>query len=609
MNTGPFSYTLGSTSMSSAGYNGSNRSNGNAAAAGGKGAGGTKPSGPSPLACLTCRQKHLKCDGQQPVCGRCMSNQLICEYTPSRRGYKGPSKKRRADPPPPTDPMQMMADPRLFALDSSNPEIPSSWNIPSNSVGPTIPAAQTTPPEMGQTPRPSGIQPEAVTARSPLTPDSSSVVSSDGYLVDVYYSNFHAAHPILPPLHKLYRYCPPHYLEQVIKFVGAHFTTAASPETYRPSVVAEVVDQPPSPEKVQALLLLTIVLHSRNEREEAGSILAQAMDLAYEIGLHRRSFAETVGESDPMREESLRRTWWELFVIEGMLTALGVRSVFTANTIPLEVPLPCEERTYQDGVLFPLASPPTIAQFDDRVFADEDIDFSSFSYRIEAVRILGRVVSLSEMVTGQQELVESVDARIVSWFHHLPESKMELMLADGTVDEMMFQAKMVVNGASIYLHFPRSDLLSSPAVAAEVICGHSGLCLMPAFSHHSHAMKAVKAASEISNLAAIRMPETKHTPFFICALVLSSIVQLAAYSVKAGQVPDPRRDRLSLTVGVFRSLGKTWAISQSVNRQIRAVARDVLDIGVRPATDQNSLDFTAFLEGSQFWLSNAQQVV
>jgi hypothetical protein len=122
-------------------------------------------------------------------------------------------------------------------------------------------------------------------------------------------------------------------------------------------------------------------------------------------------------------------------------------------------------------------------------------------------------------------------------------------------------------------------------------------------------MKAVKAASEISNLAAIRMPETKHTPFFICALVLSSIVQLAAYSVKAGQVPDPRRDRLSLTVGVFRSLGKTWAISQSVNRQIRAVARDVLDIGVRPATDQNSLDFTAVLEGNQFWLTNTQQVV
>jgi hypothetical protein len=360
-----------------------------------------------------------------------------------------------------------------------------------------------------------------------------------------------------------------------------------------------VMDQVPSVEKVQALLLLAIVLHSRNEREEAGICLCQAMDLAYELGMHRRSFAETMGGNDPIREENLRRTWWELFVIEGMLTAVGVRQSFTASTVPLEVPLPCEERIYQDG--FSPPAPSTIAQFDDRVFTDDDVGFSSFSYRIEAVRILGRVVLTGQVTQGHQEQIEAIDATIASWFHHLPESKAELMRSDGTVDEMMFQATMIVHGASIYLHFPRSDLLSSPAVAAEVICGQSGQCLLPAFSHHTHAMRALKAASELSVLAAMRIPVTKHTPFFICALVLSSMVQLAAYSVKAGQMPDPRRDRLALTVGVFKSLGRTWAISHSVMQQIKAVARDVLDIGIRPAAD-NSIDFAAFLDGGQIWL-------
>ncbi|KAL1969176.1 hypothetical protein VTN77DRAFT_430 [Rasamsonia byssochlamydoides] len=572
-----------------------------------------KPSGPSLLACLSCRQKHLKCDGKTPVCGRCASTGTGCQYTPSRRGYKGPSKKRRANPPTPEQ--QVLGESMLFNLDGRKPDIPADWHLP-GIIGPPQSSSLSTPPlqtsildnntsgnnavGFPQSGNQANIQ---VGARSPLTPESQSSLGGDGYLVDVYYSNFHASHPILPPHRLLYRFNPPPYLEQVIKFIGAHFTPAASPETYRPAVLSSVVDQDPSPEKVQALLLLAIVLHSRNERGEAGNCLAQAMDLAYELGMHRKSFAETMGDGDPTREESLRRTWWELFIIEGMLTALGVRSSFTASTVPLEVPLPCEERIYQDGLRPP--SPPTIAQFDDRVFADEEIDFSSYCYRIEAVRILGRVVLLSETVQGQQELVEAVDARIASWFHHLPESKAELMRADGTVDEMMFQAMMVVNGASIYLHFPRSDLLSSPAVAAEVICGHPGTCMMPAFSHHAHAMKAVKAASEISTLAAMRVPVVKHTPFFICALVLSSIVQLAAYSVKAGQMPDPRRDRLTLTIGVFKSLGRTWAISHSVMRQIKAVARDVLEIGVRPATDQNSLDFTAFLEGSQFWLSGS----
>ncbi|EED16951.1 C6 transcription factor, putative [Talaromyces stipitatus ATCC 10500] len=572
-----------------------------------------KSAGPSPLACLACRQKHLKCDGRQPICGRCKTGELTCEYTPSRRGYKGPSKKRRANPQPVEQ--QVNVDPQIFNLDGRPPEISPEWHIPSI-VG-SVPSSTTpggpvfTPPDISGaitasatttgTGGTSSTTPQAGTLQSPMTPESPPMaLGRDGYLVDVFYSNFHPAHPILPPPGLLYNYSPPAYLELVIKFIGAHFTPAASPETYRQAVVSATVDQEPCPEKVQALLLLTIVLHSRNERQEAGVLLAQAVDLAFELGIHRKSYAETV-TGDPIRRESLRRTWWELFVIEGMLTALGMRSTFTAGEVPLEVPLPCEERIYQDGLAPPY--PPTIKQFDDRIFAEEDITFSSFSYRIEAVRILGRVVSLST-ASGQQqqEEVESVDARIASWFHHIPDSKMELMQPDGTMDEMMFQARMVINGASIYLNFPRSDLLSSPAVAAEVICGHSGVCLMPAFSHHAHAMRALNAASEISTLASLRMPVTKHTPFFICALVLSSIVQLAGYSVKAGQMPDPRRDRLTLTIGVFRSLGRTWAISKSVMSQIKAVARDVLEIGVRPQADQNNLDFAAFLEGSQYWI-------
>lgn len=436
----------------------------------------------------------------------------------------------------------------------------------------------------------------------PMTPESASSVGGDGYLLDIYYTYFHAAHPILPPLRLLYRntQCPA-YLEQVMKFIAAHFTPAASPETYRPTVVSGAWEQLPSVEKVQALLLLAIVLHSRNERGEAKECIEAAIDLAFELGLNQATFAENASNGDPIRAECLRRTWWELFVIEGLLTALGVQQVYRTNLVPPEVPLPCEERIYQDGLTPP--PPPTIAQFDERVFADDERDFSSYSYRIEAVRILGRVVAIQNMVEGQQDHVEAIDARIASWFHHLPESKSELMRPDGSVDEIMFQATMIVNGAAIYLNFPRSDLLSSPAVASEVICGHHGPISVPAFSHHSHAMKAVKAASELSSLAAIRLPVERHTPFFICALTLSSMVQLAACSVKAGQMPDPSRDRIGLTIGVFKSLARTWAISQSIMRQIKAVARDVLDLGVRPSMD--SLDLTSILDvNDRFWMQD-----
>ncbi|KAJ5184092.1 hypothetical protein N7492_001708 [Penicillium capsulatum] len=535
---------------------------------------GPKPAGPSLLACLHCRHKHLKCDGRTPICSRCAITGAECQYTKSRRGYKGPSKKRRAEL---DSPDQVPAD-RVGMM-----EVPVDWSQSGFHYSPTMPLlspgpGSTSPAlnEVSVAMTPSLSRP----VTGPLTPESSSSIGGDGYLLDIYYTYFHSAHPILPPLRLLYRSTfPPPYLEQVMKFIAAHFTPAASSETYRPSVVAGVRDSASAVEKVQALLLLAIVLHSRNERGEAGECLASAVDVAFELGMHQATFAETASRGDPIRAETLRRTWWELFVIEGLLTALGVQRVYRTNLVPPEVPLPCEERIYQDGLTPP--PPPTIAQFDGRVFADEERDFSSYTYRIEAVRILGRVVATQEMTEGQQDHVEAIDARIASWFHHLPESKAELMRPDGSIDEIMFQGTMIVNGASIYLNFPRSDLLSSPAVAAEVICGHHGPISVPAFSHHAHAMKAVKAASELS----------------------TSIVQLAACSVKAGQMPDPSRDRLGLTIGVFRSLARTWAISQSIMRQIKAVARDVLDMGMRPTIDP--IDLNSMLDNGQFWAQEA----
>lgn len=559
-------------------------------------------SGPSLLACLLCRHKHLKCDGATPVCSRCAATGSECQYTPSRRGYKGPSKKRRANP---SSPEQLPAD----LANPLDPNLAGFYDVPVdwNSLNPypyvptaTLPASNSS----GSSPQfvdQQGASQQVVIKNAPLTPESSSSLSNDGYLVDIYYQFFHPSHPILPPVRTLYQNRVPPFLEQVIKFIGAHYTSAASSENYRPNILASVLEQDATIEKLQALLLLAIVLHSRNERNTAGECLVGAVDLAFEIGLHTRDFAADMSNGDPIREECFRRTWWELFIIEVMLTALGLQPTPRTHNVPIEVPLPCEERIYQDGLAPP--PPPTIAHFDERVFADEERDFSSYTYRIEAARILGRVVAIQDLVEGQQDQVESIDARITSFFHHLPESKAELLRPDGTVDEMMFQATMVVNGTSIYLHFPRSDLLSSPAVAAEVICGHHGPCSIPAFSHHSHAMKAVKAAKEISSLASIRMPVIKHTPFFICSLTMSSMVQLAACSVKAGQMPDPSRDRLALTIGVFKTLANTWAISQSIMRQIKAVARDVMNMGLRPTMEP--IDLNTVLDSSRFWLPEA----
>ncbi|RPA80668.1 hypothetical protein BJ508DRAFT_415329 [Ascobolus immersus RN42] len=50
-----------------------------------------RPSGgsrPVTAACLECRKRHLKCDGRQPVCSRCESMSVGCNWMRSRRGGK-----------------------------------------------------------------------------------------------------------------------------------------------------------------------------------------------------------------------------------------------------------------------------------------------------------------------------------------------------------------------------------------------------------------------------------------------------------------------------------------------------------------------------------------
>ena len=47
-----------------------------------------------PLACVICRERHLKCDGGTPSCSRCIDSKQKCYYVQSRRGHR-PAKKRQ----------------------------------------------------------------------------------------------------------------------------------------------------------------------------------------------------------------------------------------------------------------------------------------------------------------------------------------------------------------------------------------------------------------------------------------------------------------------------------------------------------------------------------
>ena len=410
----------------------------------------------------------------------------------------------------------------------------------------------------------------------------------DDELVNLFYSNFFAAHPILVPICFYHTHPYPEYLRQVVRFIGSHYSSSVSSDTLRMSIdltgPGRVVEK--TSFMVQARLLFAIALHARGEAMDAAGMMQAAVNLAIELRMNLRDFAPAHGNGNPILEESLRRTWWELYVMDGYLAALHKLPSFRSNTVRSEVLLPCEETIYASAGRLP--QPYSLEQFDMRLFADEDLQFSSFAYRIEAARILARVLSVAD--SQDEDQVQVVDNALAGWMHGLPQDKVDVVNVYNMVDEMLFQGHMIIHCATIYLHLPRSDLLNTLPVTANIVCAERGRHMAPASTQHSHSVKATNASKELSNLAAVRVPVQKHTPFFVCGLVLGAIVQLSACSANAGT--EQHRDRVTLIIGLLKSLSRNWAISGYVLIQVKKVASEVLRTSTRAGVGdhQNSTD-------------------
>ena len=83
---------------------------------------------------------------------------------------------------------------------------------------------------------------------------------------------------------------------------------------------------------------------------------------------------------------------------------------------------------------------------DEATFFDEEVTFSSYAYRITAVRELGNLLKLNQsFCPDSSEIVHAVDASLTNWMLHLPQSKNTPIEEDGRVDEMIFQAHTIIN--------------------------------------------------------------------------------------------------------------------------------------------------------------------
>ncbi|KAL7809280.1 hypothetical protein V8C26DRAFT_412156 [Trichoderma gracile] len=509
------------------------------------------------IACNECRNQHLRCDAVVPTCSRCRNLRKTCVYTDLRQ-----SRRWRTNIEQPT-------------TSGHRRESPNT--------------ARDSPARLPQSPAFGG-------AHSPVTPFAAyshalpPAVLVDSHLltsrpVDAFYKFFFPGHPFVLPREQLIRQSErtadvSYGLALMIAFIGSKYIHDSLSSEYRQGAERVLSEQlVPNGFNVQALMLLALTLEWSGENERAATTLEQAKTLGLEAGMQNREFAADHGYGDEVLEESWRRTWWELYVTDALFAGIRHLPTFTLWQVDADVDIPCEEEQYIERAI---PQPRTLPEYDDRGFDDDDnMSFSSYAYLIDATRILGITLAAGDCANkSAYSLVKNAEANLMSWDLHLPRSKRDPVRPDGTVDEILFKAHMVIHTASTHLHRPRSmlhytamELLCSkyaPPLPAEVLSEEE-----QHFERHTH--KAINSSKNFVDLLTASSSPLTHSPFVMCmgSLAVATCLSSCVHILTGPEIVWAK-DRVRVFLGILKAFVTIWSQARHWSGEMKLMARAVL---------------------------------
>ena len=505
--------------------------------------------GPSSVACLSCRDKHVKCDGKTPTCGRCAESGITCTYVKSRRGFQGRKKKRTL-----TD--------VASGMNMNFDEFASNDNFITD---PLLPAV---------------IDPVAMDQHTQST-ETISIPSmpftSVDYerLIGIYYRDIHPAHPIVLP-RKLYlrdRNILPVPLKMVMAFMASHLTSQENDELRDQAEHIFDATVPEDAFKVQALLLLTLTSYARFERDRGNTALTQAVALASRLGMDRNAFGNGY---DPVHQESWRRTYWELYTITGLISLIAGTNFRIRCPEDLLLPGHCED--YQECRIGEMRD---LRAMRSRVSLEDSYRWSSFAYKVEAMRIMGSVFegeSDDGSLTDVQ--VQALGASITGFILSLPDDLRTPVKDDGGTNEVMSCALMIINLAGVCLHYPRSSLAGQSSF--RTVCGNDRKEKFESPDERFHRAAALRYANGLSKLISSRQSLRTLTPCFSCSIAFAAAVHLAAILPRDSSA-DQHREHIQLELSALNVVSSIWPIGGVVKAQLAQYSREVLSINPQPA--------------------------
>lgn len=292
------------------------------------------------LACIQCRNRHVKCDSTQPTCNRCRRDGKECIYQKSRRG--GLSKAALAE--------------RRLRL-QQEPKEATSWdgrNSGTSHVPVPSPSDQSS---LGSFESGSSGRSIPLCRRNEVQQNRVIFQVDNERLVDLFFEYFWPSWPVVLPLHylqarRLHENHGMTTLLSVLEWIGSIYAPWTPSETYHVTAMEAVTshDLAHTPFNVQALLLFALAEFHSSSRPEARRHLDKAITIALELRMNERDFARAYGEGSAVLEESWRRTFYVLYIVDQNFALVTNTPFYTLLLVSNTVDLPCDDEHFESGV-------------------------------------------------------------------------------------------------------------------------------------------------------------------------------------------------------------------------------------------------------------------
>lgn len=307
------------------------------------------------IACVPCRSRHLRCDGQKPNCSRCCAESKLCSYKESRRGgltRAALAARRNAT---------AAVEEQGTGLQHISQSCLSQSSFSTVTTDPTL--LQDDVDMLGTDSSKSRYLQDAPPNKSAggLGSLSGFDVNRDPF-IGLYYKYFHRLHPCVLPRKHLARMLKDPAKESsmkplitVMKFVGSLFTQSEHSSQLKEAVITALSEREqdilnPDAFMAQFYLLSSISLYWCGDELRAREVMDYAIQVALELGMHRQYFATANGFGDPTLQECWRRTWWQIYIVDAYYAAMKHVTTFATFDVEATTELPCEEDEYESGV-------------------------------------------------------------------------------------------------------------------------------------------------------------------------------------------------------------------------------------------------------------------